>query len=119
MYEYTAHTIRVIDGDTVEATVDLGFEVHTRQIFRSYGINAPERYGPTRAAGEMATEHLKTMIAEGAPIRVKTVKMSRRNNEQRGKYGRYLGTLYDSSGVNLNQRMVYHGYAVSVDDRNR
>lgn len=111
MFEYEASNIRVIDGDTVECSLDLGFHVSIREKLRLYGINAPEMRGDTSEAGKRAADHLLTMIAEDSPIRIKTQK------DKQGKYGRYIATLFGASGANINQRMVYHGYAVSVEYR--
>ena len=111
LYEYPAEIIRVIDGDTVEARIDLGFHTFAVQKLRLWGINAPEKRGASRESGLESASHLETLIASDQPIRVQTRK------DKQGKYGRYLATLLGGSGVNINQRMVYHGYAVSVEDR--
>ena len=110
LYEYPAEILRVIDGDTVEARIDLGFHVTVTEKLRLWGINAPEKRGASRESGLQAASHLEALIFLDQPIRVRTRK------DKQGKYGRYLATLLGSSGVNINQRMVYHGYAVSVED---
>jgi micrococcal nuclease len=66
--------MRVIDGDTIDVDVDLGFYVWIRkQRIRLLGIDAPEVTGETRPEGLAATEHLKTLI-EGKRIILRTVK---------------------------------------------
>lgn len=108
MYEYRATITRVIDGDTVEADVDLGFHTYRSERFRLYGINAPETKGDTREAGRLATQHLIDLLSSHAPTNRVTIQTKRDKQE---KYGRYLAVLI-ANGVNINQRMVEDGHAV-------
>ena len=65
MYQYIAKLIRVIDGDTVDALVDLGFDVWVKKRIRLYGINTPEtrtRDLEEKKAGIAAKERLETLI---------------------------------------------------------
>jgi len=66
MYTYKAFVERVLDGDTFEATVDLGFRLSWRGIFRLKGIDTPETWRPKseaeRTHGEKATEFVKKLI---------------------------------------------------------
>ena len=109
MYEYRARITRVIDGDTVEAQVDLGFRVSLDVVLRLIGINAPEVHGPDRPRGQAATRHLTELLQRLTPtdgrITVRTQK------DLTEKYGRYLATLI-AGEVNLNDRMVSDGHAV-------
>lgn len=117
-YEYDAVITRVIDGDTVVATIDLGFCVYTSQTLRLYGINAPETRGKDltdeqRALAWKATHYLKEIVETHSPITVRTVK------DKTGKYGRYLATLFGvepetDKEVDLNQKMVSSGFAVPL-----
>lgn len=108
MYEYRATILRVIDGDTIEARVDLGFDVFAVQRFRLYGINAPETKGESRDQGREATEYLRTLITTHAADSVLTIQTKK---DKREKYGRYLAVLM-AGGVNLNAVMVNTGHAV-------
>lgn len=108
MYEYRATILRVIDGDTIEARVDLGFDVFAVQRFRLYGINAPETKGESREDGRAATEYLRTLITTNAADSVLTIQTRK---DKREKYGRYLAVLM-AGGVNLNAVMVNTGHAV-------
>lgn len=108
MYEYRATILRVIDGDTVEARVDLGFDVSVVERFRLYGINAPEVKGESRDAGNAAAEYLRTLVAKNATGGVLTIQTRK---DKREKYGRYLAVLI-ANGVNLNAVMVNAGHAV-------
>ena len=109
MYEYRATILRVIDGDTIEARVDLGFDVFAVQRFRLYGINAPETKGESRDDGRAATEYLRTLIAKHTGnSNTLTIQTSKDKQE---KYGRYLAVLV-ANGLNLNAAMVNAGHAV-------
>lgn len=108
MYEYRATILRVIDGDTIEARVDLGFDVFAVQRFRLYGINAPETKGESREDGRAATEYLRTLITTNAADSVLTIQTRK---DKREKYGRYLAVLV-ANGLNLNAAMVNAGHAV-------
>ncbi len=110
MYEYVANTIRVVDGDTVEAEVDLGFGIVASFMFRLYEINAPEMRGPGKDKGKKAKEHLQSLVNKHEPLVVKTIK------DKQGKYGRYLAILLSQEGsLNLNALMVADGHAVKQD----
>lgn len=109
MYEYRATITRVVDGDTVEALVDLGFAVSVDQTFRLYGINAPETKGESRDDGRAATEYLRTLIAKHTG-NSNTLTIQTRKDKQE-KYGRYLAVLM-ANGINLNAAMVNAGHAV-------
>ena len=99
-YRYNAKNIRVVDGDTVEAEVDLGFRVFRKDIFRLAGINAPER-----SKGQPAIDFLTSAL------KTNNVVIESRKSE---KYGRWLATIY-ADGVNVNQALVDMGHAVPYD----
>jgi len=114
MYEYQAKIERVIDGDTVVATVDLGFSTFRQETFRLYGINAPEIHSKDaaeKAAGLKTKARLEEMIAYGGttPVTIKTKK------DDQEKYGRYLAeievTRKDGSVVNCNKALVAESLA--------
>ena len=95
MFTYQAKLIEVIDGDTVDLLIDLGFGVHVRERCRLYGIDAPEM--PT-AQGQAAKAYLESFIGAAAgDLHVQTIKMARRPKEKTDKYGRYLAVLYDAT----------------------
>lgn len=102
LYEYRAQIIRIVDGDTVHAEVQLGCDVRINLILRLYGINAPEMKTPE---GQPAKAHLIELVGS-APLTIRTVK------DKREKYGRYLATLIRDDGVDINQSMLNDGYAV-------
>ena len=102
MYEYRAEVERIVDADTVDLRVDLGFKVYQRMRVRLEGIDAPERFTPE---GKVATAWLTEKIPPGTHITIKT------NKDKSGKYGRYLATLV-LEGEDLNKALVDSGNAV-------
>jgi micrococcal nuclease len=105
MYEYHAEILRVVDGDTVHARLDLGIDVRIDLVLRLDGINAPE---VPSIEGLAAKAWLIARLAKARNVvTVKTVK------DKREKYGRYLASLWD--GTNINQEMVDAGQAVPYD----
>ena len=110
MYEYNATIIRVYDGDTVWADLDLGFGLWMRnQAIRLRGINTPELRGETKEAGIAARARLKDLLARvGNQCVIKTVK-----DDQTGKYGRILGeVLVSGEEISLNQMLLDEGFAI-------
>lgn len=97
MFSYKAKLIEVIDGDTVDLQIDLGFSVCISERFRLYGIDAPEM---KTEAGKVAKAWLQTtLFAE--ELFVETIKAKR--GAKIDKYGRFLAILYfDSEAMAKN-----------------
>ena len=105
LYQYRAKIIRVVDGDTVRADIDLGFNTWRRnEALRLDGIDAPEPKGATREAGKASTAALTERV-EGKELTICTIK------DKAGKYGRYLVRLY-LGDEDINTWMIKAGYAV-------
>ena len=106
MYEYNAICIRVIDGDTVDARVDLGFNVWIECRVRLQGIDAPETRTKNleeKQAGLKTKAFLQAIMDEcGHNFVLKSHGV--------GKYGRCLGTIY-VHGENINERLLTEGLA--------
>lgn len=112
MYEYRAKVIRVVDGDTVEVDVDLGFQIHTKMMLRLYGINAPEMKGPSRVAGQAAKMFLQDLIQQyNGVLKIRTLQ------DEQEKYGRYLAYLVFPDEAIANTVMVQTGHAVEATYR--
>ena len=105
MYEYRATLVRVIDGDTIVANIDLGMHIHVEQIIRLVGVNAPERNTP---AGAEATAWLNAAL--GVPG-VNNLLVIRTSKDKQEKYGRWLGEILVGL-VNVNEALVATGNAV-------
>ena len=99
MFTYAAKLLEVIDGDTVDLLIDLGFGVHVKERCRLYGIDAPEM--PTET-GKAAKAYLESLLgAATGELFVATRKMARKPKEKTDKYGRYLAVLYKGGNVNM------------------
>ena len=106
MYEYKAEVARVIDGDTVEVVIDLGFRVSLRETIRLIGINAPEM---RTEEGRKSKAFLESFfIAQDRKILLRSEKAPKQE-----KYGRWLGELI-KEGQSINKLMVAMGYAVEA-----
>ena len=114
-YLYRAVVVRVVDGDTIDVDIDLGFYVWIKkQRIRLFGIDAPEVTGETRQEGLAATEHLKSLI-EGESIILRTVKGAD-GGDRDDSFGRWLGTVYHGD-IDVNAEMIRSGYAKPYQDR--
>jgi micrococcal nuclease len=108
LYHYNAEVTRVVDGDTVDAFVDLGFDMHSKQRVRLYGINTPEcrtRDKEEKKAGLAAKARLVEMLKENKNKCVIKTRL-----DKKGKFGRVLGVLYVND-CDLNTQLVIEGYA--------
>ena len=110
MYEYQATVERIVDGDTVELLVDLGFKIRVSWVIRLAGINAPEKNTPE---GKDALTYLASLIPPGTGITLHSIK------DHQEKYGRYLGVLVDARGQDINYLMVATRHAVEYDGGKR
>ena len=119
MYEYKAKILRVIDGDTFEASIDLGFHTHRVEKLRIYGYDAPEvklYEGVTEDEKQLGLEAKKFCEElfsdpENQEITIRT------HYDKTGKYGRFLATMmvnYNSAERDFKQLMEERGF---VKDR--
>ena len=115
MFEYQCKIVKIIDGDTVDVDIDLGFGVWLKkQRIRFYGIDTPEsrtRDLEEKKYGLAAKAFVEAHLPVGSIRTLTTVK------DKTGKYGRILGKFkaYDSytdAWVNLNQLMIIKHHAV-------
>lgn len=105
--EYQAKITRVIDGDTVDAIVNLGFNVSITERFRLADFDAPETYRPKNnnelLRGELATKILKSLILNKEVII---------DTSKKGKYGRWIAVIYiKGKKGSINQYMIDNGYS--------
>jgi len=106
MYTYKFEFVRAVDGDTVDVLIDLGFDTFTKQRVRLADIDAPEIRGKSddiEAVGWQATRWLADRLSHAEAMWL--------TSEGKGKYGRYLVTLYDPDGQSINQQMIDLGLA--------
>lgn len=112
MYEYRAKLQRVVDGDTIDVTLDLGFDVYLNARIRLYGINTPEtrtRDLEEKKRGLAAKERLIEILSHEENFIIQS------NDYDKGKYGRILGTIiieYGNGPMNVNEQLIEEGHAV-------
>jgi micrococcal nuclease len=111
MYEYFVKEVKsVVDGDTIDVVLDLGFNILYAQRVRLAGIDTPESRTKDRAEkalGLEAKDYLKKKLAGAKTVVIRTEKL-----DSSEKYGRILGWLYvDGSGESINNQMIEDGYA--------
>ncbi|TNJ36568.1 thermonuclease family protein, partial [Phaeobacter sp. B1627] len=91
LYAYRVEIVRVIDGDTVVADIDLGFDVWLcNEHLRLFAIQSEERNEKGFLPAKIALEQRLT----GQDVYICTVKSARSDNEKTGSFGRYLATVY-------------------------
>ncbi len=118
MYEYKAYVLRVVDGDTFEVDIDLGFRTKMVKTIRLYGINAFENRlgrGTTikeKAKGVEAKILIRSMI-EDKEVILKTKK------DRSGKYGRLLAEVVTLDGQDIGQLLLDRKLAVPYMDTHR
>lgn len=111
MYTYAAEVIHVVDGDTVDVTIDLGFFVTTTQRVRLAGINTPEIRGGTKTAGLVSKSYTETWVKTHGP----KVQLESQKPYADDKYGRFLATLRSTDGKScLNAELLAGGLAVPL-----
>jgi len=112
MYEYKCTVVKVVDGDTVDVDIDLGFGVWMRkQRIRMYGIDAPESRTSNRLEKRYGIASKKFLIGmlDDKELILKTHK------DAKGKYGRILGEIWrttDFADQSINEYMIEKHHAV-------
>ena len=109
---------RVVDGDTIDVTIDLGFELYKKERVRVAGIDTPEKRTrdlEEKALGIDATNYLKKKLEDTiAGDEELTIRTELKGGM--GKYGRLLGWLYiGEDSVSINEVMINEGYAWAYD----
>lgn len=101
---------RVVDGDTVEVTISLGWHIYLREIVRLYGVNCPETHGPKRSnAGFTAALFTAEWLKEAKSLEIESLSFESRTD----KYGRTLARIYrNDDPVSLNQALLDSGNAI-------
>jgi len=109
---------RVLDGDTIDVTIDLGFDLYKKERVRVAGVDTPEKRTRNLEEKELgidATNWLKEKL-EGALAGDDDLVIRTELVGGVGKYGRLLGWLYLGDGaVSLNEEMIEEGYAHPYD----
>jgi micrococcal nuclease len=111
VYEYKVNKVtKIVDGDTIDVVIDLGFDISFSSRVRLAGIDTPESRTTDKAEkvlGLEVKEHLKKLIDAAKVVVIKTEKM-----DSSEKYGRILGWLYlDGAETSVNEALIATGYA--------
>lgn len=111
MYQYFVKEVKkVVDGDTIDVVIDLGFSIMFESRVRLAGIDTPESRTTDKkekALGLESKKYLESRIKAAKNIVIKTEKL-----DSSEKYGRILGWLYlDGDGNSVNHEMIEKGYA--------
>jgi micrococcal nuclease len=111
MYQYYVRKVEgVVDGDTIDVLIDLGFDILFSSRVRLAGIDTPESRTKDlkeKALGLESKEYLKKALKDAKSVVIKTEKM-----DSSEKYGRILGWIYvNDDTVSLNDMMINDGYA--------
>tara|TARA_B100000287_G_scaffold320151_1_gene304011 strand:- start:109 stop:534 length:426 start_codon:yes stop_codon:yes gene_type:complete len=108
--------IKVIDGDTIDVILDMGFDILYKQRVRLFGIDTPEsrtRDLVEKKYGLMSKKYLQDALKKAKKILIKTHK-----GEETGKFGRILGDVW-CDGKSVNMAMCKAGHAVAYYGQNK
>ena len=108
MYEYECTIRRVVDGDTVDVDVDLGFGTwRCSERIRLYGVDTPEcrtRDAQEKAAGLLAKKFVQDALHVGGTYMLQT--------KEKGKFGRFLGVIFIQGSASINAALISENLAV-------
>ena len=110
-YTYAVKVDSVVDGDTMDLVIDLGFRTTTEQRVRLLSVDCPEVKGATKKAGDAATEATRRWVKSHAGLVIRTLK----TKKQADSFGRYLVEVFgdaDGKQESLNQYLLDEGFAV-------
>jgi len=118
MYQYKVSVVKVVDGDTIDVDIDLGFGMsYKKQRVRMMGIDTPEsrtRDKVEKLFGKASKKHLKKLLESAESISL--------ISHDKGKFGRILGEIYihnDDAELNVNQKMIDDCHAVPYTGENK
>jgi micrococcal nuclease len=114
MYEYNCKVKRVVDGDTVDVIIDLGFDIAYASRVRLYGIDTPEsrtRDKDEKARGLISKDFLKSWLDKGSVV-------IRTRKDKKGKFGRILGEMIVDD-ININELMIEEHHAVKYHGQSK
>lgn len=114
-FRYTVTLDRIIDGDTVVVTVDLGFRLYHQTSLRLAGINAPELATDAGKAARQALVDLLAAKLPPPPAPQELLAVTYKSGVD--KYGRWLADLYCPDGTSINEWMLDNGHAVPMGIR--
>ena len=116
MYEYSCQVTRVVDGDTIDVVLDLGFSILHKCRVRLYGIDTPEsrtRDKDEKVRGKLAAKFLEDAINSGEKVVLRS-----KLKDSKGKYGRVLGEVIVDE-ININEEMILNFLAVKYHGQSK
>lgn len=109
LYFYSAEVKKIIDGDTLDIVIDLGFDTLRKSRVRLYGVNTPESRTSNieeKKLGLAAKEFTEQWVSNlGGKIKIQTIL------DKNEKYGRILAMVWDDNGNCLNKDIINMGFA--------
>ena len=117
LYHYKANLERVVDGDTIDVVLQLGFDINMKARIRFAGINAPEsrtRDPIEKEAGLAAKRYVENWCNDGDNQVIVETQL-----DEKGKFGRILGRILNLEGECLNDEMIALGHAKPYDGGSR
>ena len=108
--------IKIVDGDTIDVMLDLGFDIMYKSRVRLFGIDTPEsrtRDKVEKKYGLMSKKFLQDELKSASKLSIKTYK-----GEETGKFGRILCDVF-VDGKSVNMKMVKEGHAVQYYGQNK
>jgi len=114
MYEYSCEVKRIVDGDTVDVIIDLGFDISYASRVRLFGIDTPEsrtRDKDEKARGLISKDFLKSYLDKGGVV-------IRTRKDKKGKFGRILGEMLVED-ININELMIKEHHAVKYHGQSK
>tara|TARA_X000000950_G_scaffold81107_2_gene101947 strand:+ start:15504 stop:15833 length:330 start_codon:yes stop_codon:yes gene_type:complete len=109
MYEYNAKLTKIVDGDTIDVEIDLGFSIWHKARVRMVGINAPEtrtRDLEEKKLGLKAKARLKELLSKEIILKTQL--------DKKGKFGRVLGEIFVNK-TNINKQLLKEGVVRKYD----
>ena len=108
-YQYWGKVVRVVDGDTIDFSIALGFDIEILRRVRLIGVNTPEIHGVKKtskeyAEGKKAAEYVESVLPPGTWVELKTY-----STGPREKYGRWLCEIF-IDGRDFNRELIEKGY---------
>lgn len=120
MYEYKCKVVRIVDGDTVDVDIDLGFGVWLKdERVRIMGIDTPESRtsdAVEKLFGLAAKHRLEELIGETAILRTE---IDRNGEDAKGKFGRILGDFIADDGRKVTDILIAEGHCVAYRGENK
>lgn len=120
MYEYKCTVNKIVDGDTVDVDIDLGFGVVlTDERVRIMGIDTPEsrtRDKIEKLFGLASKNRLKELLSKQCILRTE---INKNGEDMKGKFGRVLGDFVTDSGKMVTEILIEEGYAVAYNGQSK